>query len=88
MSADSYMTLATAISGFTDQLEVEANLATKQKRQAETIMRQLFPDITDEQASIRLKQFDVMAVERSAILLRLRKLLADIARARSEGRLT
>lgn len=37
-----YETLARAVSGFTDQLEIAANQATEQRKVADLVMRQLF----------------------------------------------
>lgn len=87
MSRDSYRALATALSEFTDQLEAEANQATADKRAAEAIIRKLFPDISPSEAEVRLLSFDVRAAEITQVMLRIRRLLADVARARSEGRL-
>jgi hypothetical protein len=74
-----YSTLARAISGFTDRLEEESRQANAEKHRAATVLRQLFPDISEEQSRIRLRQFDVRAEERARTVLRLRRLLAMIA---------
>lgn len=82
MSRPDYGDLARAISGFTDQLEAEANEASSRKAAAEIVVRSCFPELTYDEIKLRMRHLDARASALAETTVRLRKLLADIASRR------
>lgn len=74
-----YGTLARAVSGFTDVLEQEVNNATQQKREAEALLRHLCPDMSEAERTLRVRAYDARAEALANVMLRLRRLLSQVA---------
>lgn len=74
-----YGTLARAVSGFTDILEQEVNHATGKKREAEALLRSLCPDMSEAERTLRVRAYDARAEELTHVMLRLRRLLSQVA---------